>query len=165
MPQESSSDAKAAKSQYAAQRRQTENALLCRWQGVDKRSARDIPDCTKFDFQLSSWSCLTRAPATPTRPNHNLPRSAAKLKMHYCVGGWGWTSDRLGIFEIAPNLISSCRRGHASRELDSLVVASIYPSLTPTKIYSKVVCALSKCNSQTLMCSSFYYICSKPAFG
>ena len=61
MPHESSSDAKAAKSQHAAQRRQTENAILCRWQGVDKQSARDIPNCNKFDFQLSSWSCLRRA--------------------------------------------------------------------------------------------------------
>ena len=52
--------------------------------------------------------------------NHNMPRSAAKLKMQYCVGSRGWTSDRLGIFQIAPNLISSCRRGHASRELDIL---------------------------------------------
>ena len=33
MPYESSSDAKAAKSQHAAQRRQTENAILCTWQG------------------------------------------------------------------------------------------------------------------------------------
>ena len=29
--------------------------------GVDKRSAQDIPDCTKFNFQLSSWSCFKRA--------------------------------------------------------------------------------------------------------
>ena len=68
MPHESSSDAKAAKSQHAAQRRQPENALLCKWQGVDKRSARDIPDCAQFDFQLSSWSCLMRARRLPRRP-------------------------------------------------------------------------------------------------
>jgi hypothetical protein len=34
---------------------------LCKWQGVDKRSARDIPNCAIFDFQLSSWPCLTGA--------------------------------------------------------------------------------------------------------
>jgi hypothetical protein len=54
--------------------------------------------------------------------------------MHYCVSGRGWTSDRLEIFQIAHNLISSSRRGHASRELNYLVVASIYPGLTPTEV-------------------------------
>ena len=48
-----------------------------------------------------------------------MPRSAAKLKMHYCVGDRGWTSHRLEIFQIAHNLISSSRRGHASRELST----------------------------------------------
>ena len=38
------------------------------------------------------------------------------------VGGRGWTSDRLEIFKIAQHSISSCRRGHASRELDSFAV-------------------------------------------
>ena len=27
----------------------------------DKRSARDMPKSTTLNFQLSSWSCLTRA--------------------------------------------------------------------------------------------------------
>ena len=75
--------------------------------GVDKRSARDIPKCIKFDFQLSSWSCLMR-PCYVTKSSHR--------SKHHEVFNRRKKTDKLTSFRRSCNLgfqWSSRHRGRA----------------------------------------------------
>jgi hypothetical protein len=62
MPYESSSDANAAKSQHAAQRRQTENAILCTWQNHNSEYTLTKPECQYYYGLQASRTSTQMAP-------------------------------------------------------------------------------------------------------
>ena len=58
-----------------------------------------------YIFERSSRPCLMRAPAAQKRPNHNMPRSAARRKMRFAIFRSCWTSCAPSALRLSQNYI------------------------------------------------------------
>ena len=100
MPDESSSGPKAAKSQHAAQRRSTKNAIFKYRSTLASCALSALRLSQNSNLQRSSRSCLLRAPAGQKQPSHNMPRSAARKQMRFSIIEVNREAVRLVLFDF-----------------------------------------------------------------